>query len=62
MNYINSIADKTDCANKRFISEIHGDENNSTIDSQYIIPSLVNKNNKINFDFFVNDNSLLIPS
>ena len=62
VNYINSIADKTDCSNKRFLPEIHDDDNDSTIDSQYIMPSLSNKNNKINFDFFVNNNSLVIPS
>ena len=62
VNYINSIADKTDCSNKRFLLEIHDDDNDSTIDSQYIMPSLSNKNNKINFDFFVNNNSLVIPS
>jgi len=47
VNYINSIADKTDCSNKRFFPEIHDDDNDSTIDSQYIMPSLANKNNKI---------------
>ena len=62
VNFINSIADKTECSNKRFLPEIHDDDNDSTIDSQYIIPSFANQNKKINLDFFTNDNSLVIPS
>ena len=51
VNFINSLADKTDCNNKRFLREIH-DDDDTTFDSQYIIPNLVNKNKKINFNFF----------
>ena len=46
VNFINSLADKTDCNNKRFLREIH-DDDDTTFESQYIIPSLENKNDKI---------------
>ena len=52
VNFINSLDDKTDCSNKRFLPEIHDDDDSTTFDSQYIIPNLVNKNKKINFNFF----------
>ena len=51
VNFINSLTDKKDCSNKRFLREIH-DDDDTTFDSQYIIPNLVNKNQKINFNFF----------
>ena len=61
VNFINDIVDKTECTNKRFLPEIH-DDDDSTTDSQYILPNLVNQNRVINFNFFYNDNSLVIPS
>ena len=64
VNFINSIADKTDCTHKRFLPEIHDDDedNDSTIDNQYILPNILEQNKKINFDFFYNNSSLMIPS
>ena len=61
VNFINSLADKTDCNNKRFLREIH-DDDDTTFESQYIIPSLENTNDKIDFNFFVNDNSIILNS
>ena len=62
VNFINSLDDKTDCGNKRFLPEIHDDDDSTTFDSQYIIPNLVNKNQKINFNFFEIDESIIINS
>ena len=61
VNFINSLADKTDCSNKRFLREIH-DDDDTKFESQYIIPSFKNKNDKIDFNFFVNDNSIILNS
>ena len=64
VNFINSIADKADCSHKRFLPEIHDDDedNDSTIDNQYVLPNILEQNKKINFDFFYNNSSLMIPS
>ena len=62
VNFINNIVDKTDCANKKFFLEIHDDDTDSTIDSQYVIPNLEHQNKKINFDFFDVGDALIIHS
>ena len=64
VNYINSIEDKTDCNNKRFLPEIHDDDNDSTFDTQcsFPLPQNIHQKRQINFDFFNIDNPLMIPS
>ncbi len=64
VNFINSIDNKTDCSNKRFLPEIHDDDDDSTIDSHCVptIPTIVNQKKKINFKFLNGGNSLVIPS
>ena len=61
VNYINSIEDKTSCSNKRFLPEIHDDDDDSTIDSHYE-PNLEQNNKKINFNIYNVSNSLIISS
>ena len=61
VNYINSIDNKTDCSNKRFLPEIHDDDNDSTIDS-CCIPVVVTKKKKIIFKIFDAGQSLIQPS
>ena len=63
VNYINSIDNNTDCSKKRFLPEIHDDENDSTIDNQYIYQPLAHDNKNINYDFlYYEHDSLIIPS
>ena len=64
VNYINSIDNKADCSNKRFLPEIHDDDDDSTIDSHFVptLPGIVHEKKKINFKFFNAGNSLVIPS
>ena len=61
VNYINSIDNKTDCSNKRFLPEIHDDDNDSTIDS-CCVPVVVTKKKKIIFKIFNAGQSLIQPS
>ena len=61
VNYINSIDNKTDCSNKRFLQEIHDDDNDSTIDS-CCVPVVVTKKKKIIFKIFDAGQSLIQPS
>ena len=61
VNYINSIDNKTDCSNKRFLPEIHDDDNDSTIDS-CCVPVVVTKKKKIIFKIFDAGQSLIQPS
>ena len=61
VNYINSIDNKTDCSNKRFLPEIHDDDNDSTIDS-CCVPVVVTKKKKIIFKIFDARQSLIQPS
>ena len=61
VNYINSIDNKTDCSNKRFLPEIHDDDNDSTIDS-CCVPAIVSHKKKINFKFFDAGNTAVLPS
>ena len=60
VNYINSIDNKTDCSNKRFLPEIHDDDNDSTIDS-CCVPVVVTKKKKIIFKIFDAGQSLIQP-
>ena len=64
VNFINSIDNKTDCSNKRFLREIHDDDDDSTIDSHCVptLPTIVYKNKKINYKFFNSGNSVVIHS
>ena len=62
VNYINSIDDKTDCTNKRFLPEIHDDDCDSTIDSQFTLNPITQENKKIEYDYFDINFSLMIPS
>ena len=62
VNYINSIDDKTDCTNKRFLPEIHDDDCDSTIDSQFTLNPITQVNKKIDYDYFDINISLMIPS
>ena len=64
VNFINSIDNETDCSNKRFLPEIHDDDDDSTIDTHCVptIPNIVQQKKKINFRFFNSGNSLMVPS
>ena len=64
VNFINSIDNETDCSNKRFLPEIHDDDDDSTIDTHCVptIPNIVQLKKKINFRFFNSGNSLMVPS
>ena len=64
VNFINSIDNETDCSNKRFLPEIHDDDDDSTIDTHCVptIPNIVQPKKKINFRFFNSGNSVMIPS
>ena len=64
VNYINSIDNEADCSKKRFLPEIHDDDDDSTIDSHFVptLPGIVHEKKKINFKFFNAGNSLVIPS
>ena len=64
VNFINSIDNETDCSNKRFLPEIHDDDDDSTIDTHCVptIPNIVRPKKKINFRFFNSGNSVMIPS
>ena len=64
VNFINSIDNETDCSNKRFLPEIHDDDDDSTIDTHCVptIPNIVQQKKKINFRFFNSGNSVMIPS
>ena len=64
VNFINSIDNETDCSNKRFLPEIHDDDDDSTIDTHCFptIPNIVQQKKKINFRFFNSGNSLMVPS
>ena len=64
VNFINSVDNKTDCSNKRFLPEIHDDDDDSTIDTHCVptIPNIVQQKKKINFKFLSSGNSLVIPS
>ena len=61
VNYINGIDNKTDCTNKRFLPEIHDDDNDSTIDSHYAPPTIKPKK-MIKFKVFNAGNSLILTS
>ena len=45
VNFINSIDNEADCSNKRFLPEIHDDDDDSTIDTHFVptLPSIVQK-------------------
>ena len=64
VNFINSIDNETDCSNKRFLPEIHDDDDDSTIDTHCVptIPNIVQQKKKINFRCFNSGNSLMVPS
>ena len=64
VNFINSIDNETDCSNKRFLPEIHDDDDDSTIDTHCVptIPNIVQPKKMINFKFFNSGNSVMIPS
>ena len=62
VNYIHSIDDKTDCTNKRFLPEIHDDDCDSTIDDQFTLNPITQKNKKIVYDILDINYSLMIPS
>ena len=64
VNFINSIDNETDCSNKRFLPEIHDDDDDSTIDTHCVptISNIVQQKKKINFRFFNSGNSLMVPS
>ena len=64
VNFINSIDNENDCSNKRFLPEIHDDDDDSTIDTHCVptIPNIVQQKKKINFRFFNSGNSLMVPS
>ena len=64
VNFINSIDNETDCSNKRFLPEIHDDDDDSTIDTHCVptIPNIVQQKKKINFRFFNSGNSLMVSS
>ena len=64
VNFINSIDNEKDCSNKRFLPEIHDDDDDSTIDSHCVptLPTIVYQNKKINYKFFNAGNSVIIPS
>ena len=51
VNFINSIDTEADCSNKRFLPEIHDDDDDSTIDSHCVptLPTIVY------YDFFLKD-------
>ena len=61
VNYINSIDNKTDCSNKRFLPEIHDDDNDSTIDS-CCVSAIVSHKKKINFKFYDVRDTAALPS
>ena len=61
VNYINSLEDKTSCSNKRFLPEIHDEDDDSTIDS-HSEPNIIQNNKKINFSNFNMSNSLFVSS
>ena len=64
VNFINSIDNETDCSNKRFLPDIHDDDDDSTIDTHCVptIPNIVQQKKKINFRFFNSGNFLMVPS
>ena len=64
VNYINSVDNEADCSNKRFLPEIHDDDDDSTIDSHFVptLPGIVHEKKKINFKFFNSGNSVMVPS
>ena len=64
VNFINSVDNETDCSNKRFLPEIHDDDDDSTIDSHCVptLPAIVYQNKKINYKFFNVGGSVMIPS
>ena len=64
VNFINSIDNETDCSNKRFLPEIHDDDDDSTIDTHFAptIPNISQPKKKINFRFCNSGNSVMIPS
>ncbi len=64
VNYINSIDNNTDCSKKRFLPEIHDDDDDSTIDTHCVptIPNIVQTKKKINFKYINAGGSFVLQS